>query len=192
MTQLSVVDQKKENLKQLRLFHKETLAEEGVSETLLIGKMAYHPTGKSELYVGFFLGEINKGHDVYIEFTDRDNVPEYLDRTLYLWKFNPYYATEYERTDEVISGNTRFLVPVSEFRIIKKYVQALPPKTAKVIEKEEPPVKPQYNIIKEDFDLPDMENDPLLSELTIKDLAALMLQKPVSNKQWLNDLIKNK
>jgi hypothetical protein len=28
--------------------------------------------------------------------------------------------------------------------------------------------------------------------LTIRDLAAIMLKKPVSNKQWLNEIIKSK
>jgi hypothetical protein len=31
--------------------------------------------------------------------------------------------------------------------------------------------------------------DPLMSEMTIQDFAAIMWKKPVSNKQWLNDLI---
>jgi len=31
--------------------------------------------------------------------------------------------------------------------------------------------------------------DPLISEMTIQDFAAIMWKKPVSNKQWLNDLI---
>jgi hypothetical protein len=38
--------------------------------------------------------------------------------------------------------------------------------------------------------LPDPEKDPLISELTIRDLAAILLQKPVSNKEWLNNIIK--
>ena len=31
--------------------------------------------------------------------------------------------------------------------------------------------------------------DPLMSEMTIQDYAAIMWKKPVSNRQWLNDLI---
>lgn len=31
--------------------------------------------------------------------------------------------------------------------------------------------------------------DPLISEMTIQDFAAIMWKKPVSNKQWLNELI---
>jgi hypothetical protein len=43
-----------------------------------------------------------------------------------------------------------------------------------------------------EFSMPDPEKDPLISELTIRDLAAILLQKPVSNKEWLNIIIKNK
>jgi hypothetical protein len=31
--------------------------------------------------------------------------------------------------------------------------------------------------------------DAFVSEMTIQDFAAIMWKKPVSNKQWLNDLI---
>jgi hypothetical protein len=35
-----------------------------------------------------------------------------------------------------------------------------------------------------------LDKDVPLSEITIRDLAAIMLMKPVSNRPWLNDLIK--
>ena len=37
--------------------------------------------------------------------------------------------------------------------------------------------------------MPDPSTDPPLNEMTIRDLAAIMLKKPVSNKKWLNDII---
>jgi len=39
-------------------------------------------------------------------------------------------------------------------------------------------------------DLPQIVDDAPLSEITIRDLAAIMLMKPVSGRDWLNDLIK--
>ena len=43
-----------------------------------------------------------------------------------------------------------------------------------------------------DFDeIMDPNTDAPLSSLTIRDLAAIMLKKPVSQKKWLNDLIKS-
>ena len=35
-----------------------------------------------------------------------------------------------------------------------------------------------------------ISEDAPLSEITIRDLAAIMLMKPVSNRSWLNELIK--
>jgi hypothetical protein len=36
----------------------------------------------------------------------------------------------------------------------------------------------------------DNDEDSPLSEITIRDLAAIMLMKPVSNRTWLNELVK--
>jgi hypothetical protein len=42
-----------------------------------------------------------------------------------------------------------------------------------------------------DFDeILDPNSDAPFDQLTIRDLAALLLKKPVSNKKWLNDLVK--
>ena len=174
------VDEKKENLQKLRAFHMPTLDKLGVSPSLLIGKMAYIPTGNLEVFVSFFHSELSKGQDIYIEFTDRNNVPEDTKRTLYLWRYNPYFLTEYQRTEEQITNATRFYVPVSELKTIKSYVPG-------VVEKVEE--KPKEEIIMEDFDLPNPEIDPPINEMTIRDLAAIMLNKPVSKKDWLNIII---
>jgi hypothetical protein len=42
-----------------------------------------------------------------------------------------------------------------------------------------------------DFDVPStLTNDAPISDMTIRDLAAILLKKPVSKKEWLNELIK--
>ena len=43
-----------------------------------------------------------------------------------------------------------------------------------------------------DFSLPDPDTDPPINDMTIRDLAAIILGKPVSNKEWLNKIIKSK
>ena len=51
---------------------------------------------------------------------------------------------------------------------------------------------PEQQALFPDFDeIMDPNTDAPLSSLTIRDLAAIMLQKPVSQKKWLNDLIKS-
>lgn len=178
-------EDKKENLKKLREFHKKTLEEAGVPEAILIGKMAYRPTGKTNKYVSFFHSEISKGHDVYVEFTDRFNVPEFSDRTLYLYRFNPHFDEEYERVGGDDVNSQRYLVPVDELKVIKTYSpEALVnPQGGEKIKTTE--VKTEF-----DFGLPNVDQDPPLNEMTIRDLAAILLRKPVSKKEWLNDLIR--
>lgn len=176
-------EEKKENLKKLKEFHKSTLQKLGVSDYSLIPKLAYRPSGKTDLHVSFFYSEISKGHDVYLEFTDRNNIPEDPERTLYLWKFNPHFEEEYERTEPAENtGHIRYLVPVEELKVIRKYG----PETTITPEKEIK-LKPSM-----DFSLPNPETDPPINDMTIRDLAAIILGKPVSNKEWLNNIIKNK
>lgn len=180
---VSSPEDKKENLKKIKEFHKVTMEKLGASDYSLIPKLAYRPSGKTELYVSFFYSEISKGQDVYLEFTDRNNVPEDPERTLYLWKFNPHFEEEYEKTEPTEgTGHVRYLVPVEELKVIKKYSPE-----AMITTEKEVKLKPAL-----DFSLPNPETDPPFNEMTIRDLAAIMLGKPVSNKPWLNDIIKNK
>ena len=137
--------------------------------------MSYLDKGKK--VISFFHSEISKGQDVFVEFTNRYNVPEFPDRTLYRWRFNPHFEEEYEKTAEEDPTKVRYLIPIDELKVVKSYSPAA------VIK----PAETEF-----EFSLPNPEKDPLISELTIRDLAAILLQKPVSNKEWLNNIIKNK
>jgi hypothetical protein len=168
-------EDKKANLKKLREFHTATINELGASNFFLLGKMSYLDKGKK--VISFFQSEISKGQDVFVEFTNRYNVPEFPDRTLYRWRFNPHFEEEYEKTAEEDPTKVRYLIPIDELKVVKSYSPAA------VIK----PAETEF-----EFSLPNPEKDPLISELTIRDLAAILLQKPVSNKEWLNNIIKNK
>jgi hypothetical protein len=161
---------RKEKLKKLREFHQKTLNELGVPDAIFIPKMAYTPTGKSELFIGFFNNEISKGQDIFTEFCSRDNDPEYEDRGLYRWKYNSHFEEEYEKTAPNSTGSVRYLVPVSELIKVKSYTQS---------ESEVP-----FNIMDPDSDAP-------MDQMTLRDYAAIHLGKPVSMKPWLNEIIKH-
>jgi len=187
-----VMQDKRENGKRLREFHQPTFEKMGLVNPTLYGKLVYNPTGKSELYTSFFHSEISRGQDLYIEFTNRDNVPEDMERTLYLWRFNPHFDEEYEKTEPAAgTGHIRYLVPVDELKVIKRYSISEPIEEAPIA----PPVKTkkiETKTIETDFDLPDLSLDPPINEMTMLDLAAILLNKPVSKKEWLNNIIKNK
>ncbi len=160
----------KEIKEELRAYHEATFEFIGVKDAVFVPKMAYRPTGKQELHISFFPSELKKGDDLYIEFTSRDFEPEDIERKLYKWKFNPHYDAEYEKVQNKDNIDFRYLVPVEELIVI--------------------PHKKEKEMIIEEFALPDAEHDLPLDQLTIRDLAAIMLKKPVSRKEWLNDLLK--
>lgn len=171
-------EDKKANLAKLREFHKNTIGEMGIDSYFLVGKMCYlSPRG--EKVISFFHSEISKGNDVFVEFTDRFNNPEDPDRTLYRWTFNPHFNEEYEKADPEDPTKVRYLIPIDELKVIKKYSP-----TANI--------KTETETKSQDFGMPDPSTDPPLNEMTVRDLAAIMLKKPVSNKKWLNDIILSK
>lgn len=160
----------KEIKEELRKYHEASLANAGAPEGFYIPKMAYRPSGKSELHISFFPSEVKKEEDLYVEFTSRELVPEDPERKLWKWKFNPHYDEEYEKVQNKDGVDFRYLVPVEELKLISHV---------------------EFPIVEEQevFQLPDPEHDLPLDQLTIRDLAAIMLKKPVSRKSWLNEII---
>jgi hypothetical protein len=153
-------------------------------EPLFIPKSAYIPRGKNEHYISFFPSELARKQDIYTEFVSYDLVPEDPERTLYKLKANPFYDEEYEKTDD---ANFRYLVPVKE---LEKIVISNPEvdedfsELDEIITFKKPETKPEINLSDDLSEIP-------LSEISVRDFAAIMLRKPISNKEWLNKLIKD-
>jgi hypothetical protein len=188
-----IMQDKRENGKKLREFHQPTFEKMGLVNPTLYGKLVYHH--KSELYTSFFHSEISRGNDIFIEATNRDFVPEKEDRALYMWKFNPHFDEEYEKTVEIDATKIRYLIPLSELIVIKRYTQ-----------EDKTPLKKEEVIIETDAEKEIIENKDFdfsgpvtltdkeapITEMTIRDFAAIILKKPVSRKEWLNEIIKSK
>jgi hypothetical protein len=141
-----------------------------------------------------------------------DITPFTEDRQLFKYKANPFYAEEYETKEgSNFKGEpyTLYTVPVSELVAVlndgteisfslyekrkeeskKKPAQDGLPRLQKTLAlfpdfEEEFAPKLEAEISNEEI------ADAPLSEITIRDLAAIMLLKPVSARPWLNDLIK--
>lgn len=145
-------------------------------DPLFIPKSAYIPRGKDEKYIGFFPSELIQGKDIYTEFTSYDLSSEDPSRTLYKYTYNPYFEEEYEKTDGV---NFRYLVPIKELTpiIINN------PSDVDDEEEESDSGFPDFNLLG--------DKDCKITDMTLKDFAAIMLKKPVSDKEWLNKLIKD-
>jgi hypothetical protein len=169
-------EDRKERLRKLREYHQVTLDYHGVPDGIFVPKMAYRPIGKTDLHIAFFASEISKGDDVYVEFTSKELIPEDTERRLYRWRFNPHFHEEYDATEpHPQTGHVRYLVPVDELELLPR------PKATETVVEESPFA-----------DLPDPNQDLPVNQMTIRDLAAIMLNKPVSKKEWLNDIIKSK
>jgi len=170
---------RKEKTEELMKYHQKVFNALGVPNPLYIPKCAYRPYGKDELHMGFFKSELSRDQDIYTEYTSISLESEDPTRTLYKWKYNPFYDEEYETTEPNGQGHVRYLIPVSE--LIKVTAET----------KKTEPTKTEVEGLFPDFDgIMDADLDAPLSSLTVRDLAAILLQKPVSNKKWLNDLIK--
>jgi hypothetical protein len=156
-------------VQELKKFHQATFDALGKPDAEFIPKMAYVPKGMQGLHLGFFASELSRGVDFFTEFVNKDLSPEDPERKLYLWKYNAYWQEEYQ---EAQSGSYTFImIPVSEL-----YVVDIPDKKVGM--------KAPTN----DFVISDL-NDAPISDLTIRDLAAILLKKPISNKEFLNEII---
>jgi hypothetical protein len=154
---------KKEKVLQLYEYHKPTFKALKVMKPLFSPKMVF---GNPPI-VNIFKNELEEGKDLYTEKVSREFESEDPDRILYKWKFNPHYATDYQSKQSGTVG-TMFLVPFSEFEAVT--------------------TKPTI-LDENEFDIPNPDLDSPLDQITLRDLAAILLQKPVSHKKWLNDLI---
>jgi len=139
-------------------------------------------------------------------------VPFSDDRQLFKYKYNPFYTEEYETKNGTnFKGDPYVLytVPISEMIAVLKDATEI---THALYEKRK--TETTINLKKEELELPKLQSslfpnfeeafvsdkeemkldvaseDCPLSEMTVKDLAAIMLMKPVSDKSWLNIIIK--
>jgi hypothetical protein len=210
---------RKEREKEFFVEHIETFKKLGLADPFFVIKTAFFQKGKFGRQVQLFESEISKGEDIYIEFYDNvtddkgnvtDVVPFTEDRQLFKYKANPFYAEEYETKEGTnFKGEPYILytVPMSELVAVLKdgteITHALYEKRKEEAKKEDSLPKLQKSLalfpdFEEEFAPVKNEEillngeiaDAPLSEITIRDLAAIMLIKPVSSRPWLNELIK--
>lgn len=203
---------RKEKEREFYMQHMETFKTLGLTDPVFIIKTAFYKKGKFGKQCQFFEWELKKGEDIYIEFYDNvydsagktiDIIPGSDDRMLFKLKNNPFYNEEYDFTETESDGkiDRKYLVPLGELVAVLSTGQeisyALYEKRKEEAELELPQLQTSLSIFpdfEQDYGKKETvtatEEDAPLSEITIKDLAAIMLMKPVSNRPWLNELIK--
>jgi hypothetical protein len=203
---------RKEKEREFCMQHMETFKTLGLTDPVFIIKTAFYKKGKFGKQCQFFEWELKKGEDIYIEFYDNvydsagktiNIIPGSDDRMLFKLKNNPFYNEEYDFTETESDGkiDRKYLVPLGELVAVLSTGQeisyALYEKRKEEAELELPQLQTSLSIFpdfEQDYGKKETvtatEEDAPLSEITIKDLAAIMLMKPVSNRPWLNELIK--
>jgi hypothetical protein len=161
-------EEKKMKVAALREKHQPVFEALDIPNAIFYPKLAYRPSDKDEYYMAFFPSEFRKCEDIYTEYVSIKCESEDEARTLWKWRFNPHWEEEYEYID---AAPARYLVPVSEL--------------VKVSLPEKKKISHQLSI----DDMVTTEDAPI-TELTIRDLVAILHKTPVSNKPWLNNLIK--
>ena len=196
--------------------HAETFKKLKIPSPIFILKTAFYEKGRFGRNIQLYESELKKGEDIYMEFIDvvrdpngqeKDFVPMLSDRPLFKFKANPFYSEEYEIRERgdysvyivsaselmaVLPDGTEISYSLYEKRReeVKKASESLPrlQKSLSVFPDFEDEFAPKIEV-----ETPNLEiADAPISEMTIRDLAAIMLMKPVSAKPWLNELIKLK
>ena len=207
---------RKEKEREFYMQHMETFKAIGLADPFFTIKTAFFKKGKFGKQCQFFEWELKKGEDIYIEFYENvydgsgkntDIVPGIEDRQLFKLKFNPFYNEEYDVTETVDADgkvDRKYLVSLGEMVAVLPSGQEI---SYALYEKRKEEAKLEVPQLQKSLSLfPDFEQefapkvemeisneeiaDAPLSEITIRDLAAIMLMKPVSARPWLNDLIK--
>jgi hypothetical protein len=143
-----------------------------------------------------------------------DHIPFHDDRILCKYKVNPHFAEEYEKKENTnqSTGESYFTytVPLAEmitinldgremaYPMYEKAKESPSKEDAGMPRLQNSLVFPNFeeDLIKkpEEVKEPTLEDllvgdDTAISDMTIRDVAAILWKKPVSNKLWLNSLI---
>ena len=178
----------------LMQYHKPLFVKEGVSNPKFVPRLCYPHNGVQ--VVTFFPKEIAGGQDIYIEFCNRELEPEDPDRTLWKWIFNPNYDEEYDITEpHPHTTDRRYIIPITELVNVKEYHEKMeatgPMSTVHIVGLKETPQEesvPQESI-KQAPSSNGQSTDIPYEAMTVRDYAAIQWKLPVSNKDWLNELI---
>jgi hypothetical protein len=174
------ISNRRSAVEELKQKHIKLFEQEGVDKAKFIPKMAYIPKKGAERIIALFPSEIMGGEDIYTEFVSKQNVPEDPERTLWKWQFNPEFETEYEKSEpHPATGHCRYLIPVEE--LINVALQYAPVVGDVGVKQTELPLE-----------VVESKDDAPLSEMTMRDEVAIRWELPVSNKEWLNELIREK
>lgn len=161
---------KAEKIDDLKKKHEDTFKKMGITDPLFIPKMFF---GEPKVFY-LFPSELKHGKDIFTESVSKEYESEDPSRTLYKWPFNPNFEKDYPKKPFGHQADFMCIIPFTELIAIEDHA--------------DDDIAEQFSLETEDVS---MEDQPL-SQMTIRDIAAIMTGKPVSCKKWLNQIVTNK
>jgi hypothetical protein len=172
---------KKDKLEAIRNYHQELITDLGIPRTDFNMKMPFYDQ-KARMVVGIFASEFKKEKGFFFELVTRGLDPVDAQRKVYRVAPSTSFEDEFE-----LNEKGSFLVPIEELRVVNPDSVAISKSSA--VTSSDKVLKPTLQEMAYKAPAP-MEDLPY-SDMTIRDYYAIHAGKPVSAKNWLNDLIKN-
>jgi hypothetical protein len=180
-------DWKKSKLEAVRSHHEDLISDLGISKTDFNMKMPFYDKN-GKVVVGIFASEFRKEKGFYFELIDRKLDPADPERKVYRVAPSTTFEEEYE-----LNEKGSYLVPIEELRIVNEQAVAIS-HSAAVTSVDSVTQKTTFKANKtsvQAYKAPATMEDAPYAEMTIRDFYAIHTGKPVSAKNWLNDLIKS-
>lgn len=188
---------------EFRPFWEPLFKEMGIENPLFFAKLCYNSNEFGVLpteVLRFYAEQISKNQDVYVELFDWFDKPYHEgERVLYRFKNTPDWRDNLADYVEVTRKKDGSMLPYPSYafklssfeRVNTTNVKFSAPATA--ITSKEPELSlPKYGEIdNEIFDDNFLEKDDNhYAQMTIRDIYCIVQNTPMSNKKWLNNLIK--
>lgn len=180
---------KAQKTKEIRDFNSDNIADLGISIYDFNMKTPFIDKAR-RLVVGIFPSEFQRKKGFFFELIDGDLNPTDPERKIYRVPPNDAFEEEYE-----LNAKGSYLVPLEELKMAHPQSIGISKMNAFVsAPKQEENVfkitqQAQNSLVQR---APSPMEDAPYSEMTIRDYFAIQTGKPVSCKNWLNELIKNK
>ncbi len=186
---------KADKLKEIRDFNAEVITDLGISPFDFNMKSQFYDE-QGRLVVGIFPSEFKKPNGFYFELINSDLNPIDPERKIYRVAPSDSYEEEY-----ALNSRGSYLVPIEELKIVNRSSVAISKMSAVTGTDDifQPGLKKPQTVVNKTqlFSQPEVRKAPALmedapfSEMTIRDYYAIHSGKPVSARQWLNNLIKD-
>ena len=121
---------RKEKEREFFAYHTDRFRKAEISDPFFTLKTAFFQKGKYGRQVQLFESELKRSEDVFIEFIDiirnesgkeQGIEPAYADRPVFKYKYNPYFAEEYDVKEGTHSNGDKYFaytIPLSELMVI--------------------------------------------------------------------------